>query len=232
MADRQIFGKARIPGPLGMAAFDLPLGGGATTRLDHLTDCVLRQVMGSTQNVGLLPRRNVRTAVEFFDKYNVDDGDLAKWVELLRGIDLHAVDPIRVLEFSPGELVAQYNEPNGTINEQGKQQQKYKIGQWMIRAQKSVTHGNLGLSGDGRTLRVYRVTSVVEVLASKAASAADHWTKAGAKPHTAVTVEGGKRVMKDAQQVAGGGDQYFLPKAWNFLVDVTDEVSKKGPPDA
>lgn len=215
------------------AAFNIPLyERWAAVRLDRLTEDILRLVMGSTQNVGLLPRRNVRTIVAFFDKYNVKQGDLAEWVELIRGIDLHAIVPIRVVEFGRGELVAQYSEPNENVDGQGQQKSKYKVGQWMIKAQTGVTHRNLGLSGEGRSRRIYRVTSVVEVLASKAAPAADHWTGAGAKPHTAVTVERGKRVMKDAEQVAGGGDQYFLPKAWNFLVDVTDEVTRKGPPSA
>ena len=48
-------------------------------------------------------------------------------------------------------------------------------------------------------------------------SAADHWTTSGAKPHTAIVAEHGHRVMKAAEQVAGGGEQFFLPEAWKYL---------------
>ena len=57
----------------------------------------------------------------------------------------------------------------------------------------------------------------VEALKSKAAGAADHWTTRGAKPHTAILVEHGQRVIKAAEQVAGGGEQFFLPEAWKYL---------------
>jgi hypothetical protein len=188
--------------------------GRAASRLDGLTDDVLRRVFGSTQNVGLLPRQNVRTTVEFFDRYKVAGGDAAQWAELLKGIDLHAATPIRVTKFKPGELVAEYVELARPANRQ--------IGQWMVRAQGAVSHRNIGLSGAGRVRKVYRVKpgAEVEVLQSKAAGAADHWTLAGPKPHTAVTVQNGQRVMKDAEHVAGGGEQFFLPNAWQFLEEV------------
>jgi hypothetical protein len=190
----------------------LPNGGRVLSRLDEMTEDVLRRVFGSTQNIGLLPRQNVRTAVEFFDKYSVEGGDAAKWAELLKGIDLHAAEPIRVTAFRPGDLVAQYVETSRPANRQ--------IGQWMVKAQGAVTHRNIGLSGAGRTRAVFRVKSTVEVLESKAAAAADHWTLGGAKPHTAVAVKDGVRGMHPAEQVAGGGTQFFLPRAWDFLVEV------------
>jgi hypothetical protein len=64
-----------------------------------------------------------------------------------------------------------------------------------------------------------------DVLRSQAAGAADHRTTGSARPHTAVTVADGKRVMRPAEQVAGG-DQYFLPQAWNFLLEVPASVTR------
>ncbi len=187
-------------------------GGRALTRLDQMADDLLRRVLGSTTNVGVLPRRNARVIVEFFDRYNVGGKDPAQWAELVRGVDLHAVEPVSIVRFQPGDLVAQYVESSRPAGRQ--------VGQWMVRAQGAVSHRNVGLSAAGRERKVYRVTQPVEVLQSKAAPAADHWTGGGPKPHVAVTVVDGRRVMKPAEQVAGGGDQYFLPQAWSFLVEI------------
>ena len=137
------------------------------------------------------------------------NGNPAAWAELIRGIDLHAVEPVRVISLRRGELVAEYVELGRAKDRQ--------IGQWMVMAQGAVSHRNVGLSGAGRERKVFRVKQDVRVLKSKAAGAADHWTAASSKAHTAVTVESGQRVMKPAEHVAGGGDQYFLPRAWEFL---------------
>ena len=212
---------ANAAGKLGEAANAAGKAGEAAnaasvvSRLDQLTDEMLRRIFGSTKNIGELPRRNVRTVVEFFDKYKVDP---AKWAELFKGIDLHAVEPVSVVRFKRGDLVLEYVEASRPANRQ--------IGQWMVKAQGAVSHRNVGLSGAGRTPKVYRVSKEVEVLKSKAGPAADHWTKAGSKPHGAITVENGRRVRKPAEQVAGGGDQYFLPEAWNFLERVDVPAAK------
>jgi hypothetical protein len=187
----------------------LPGGARAVSRLDQLTDDVLMRVFGSTRNVGVLPRKNVRTTVEFFDKHGVGGRDPAQWAELIKGIDLHAVEPVEILRFKPGDLVAEYVELSRPANRQ--------IGQWMVRAQGAVSHRNLGLASAGRERKVFRVKQDVEVLKSKAAPAADHWTTQGSKPHTAVVTNGNGRAVKPAEQVGGGGDQYFLPEAWKFL---------------
>ncbi len=190
----------------------LPGGGRAANRLDQLTDDVLRRVFGSTQNVGLLPRQNVRTVVEFFDKHGVDGGDVGKWAELIRGIDLHAVNPVRVTSFRANEFVAMYVEVSRPVERQ--------IGQWMTRVRGAVGPGNLGLSAAGRERRVYRVTREVEVLESTAAGAADVWTAGRAGSVNVPRPVNGTRVMVPSEQVAGGGDQFFLPRAWQFLEPV------------
>ena len=179
------------------------------SRAERLTEEMLRRLIGSTRNVGVLPRRNVRTIVEFFDKHNVDAGNLDKWAGKIKGIDLHAVDPVSIAKLQPGDVVLQYID---TTKPAGRQ-----VGEWMVKSGGGVGAGNLGLSEAGRRPQRLRVLGSVEVLKSKAAGAADHWTPSGAKPHTAVVVENGQRVMKAAEQVAGGGEQFFLPEAWKYL---------------
>lgn len=187
------------------------LGGGARmSRLDRLTDETLVYVFGSAKNVGILPRKNVRTVVEFFEKHGVGGSQPVQWAELLKGIDLHAIDPVKVRPVRQGELFAQYVELARPVDRQ--------IGQWMVRVQGAVSHRNIGLSGAGRQRKVFRLKQSAEVLQSKAAGAADHWTMKGTNPHTAVTRNSdGSRVMRPAEQVSGGGDQYFLPRAWEIL---------------
>lgn len=179
------------------------------SRAERLTDDMLKRVLGSTRNVGVLPRRNVRTIVEFFDKYNVDGGDLDKWAGKIKGIDLHAVDPVSVVKFQPGDLVLQYVDATRPVGRQ--------VGEWMVRYKSGVGAGHLGLSDAGRRPQRLRVLQPVDTLKSKAAGAADHWTTQGAKPHTAVVVAQGRHVIKPAEQVAGGGEQFFLPAAWKYL---------------
>jgi hypothetical protein len=180
------------------------------SRAERLTEEMLTRVVGSTKNIGVLPRRNVRTIVEFFDKHKVDGGDLDKWAGKIKGIDLHAADPVSIVKFQPGELVLQYIDTTKPVGRQ--------VGEWMVKYKGGVGAGNLGLSDAGRKLQRFRVMSPVETLKSKAAGAADHWTPSGAKPHTAIVVEHGQRVVKPAEQVAGGGEQFFLPEAWKYLV--------------
>jgi len=179
------------------------------TRLDRLTDETLRRVFGSTRNVGMLPRKNVRTIVEFFEKNKVGNGNPAEWAELIKGIDLHAVDAVKVVPMKRGEVFAQYVEMSRPVDR--------RVGQWMVRVQGAVSHRNIGLSGHDRQRQLFRLREGVEMLQSKAAAAADHWTKAGPKPHKAFPVDEGARVMKEAEQVAGGGQQFFLPEAWKYL---------------
>jgi len=193
----------------------LPGGARVASRLDQLTDEMLRRVFGSTQNIGTLQRSNVRRVVEFFDNYNVANKNPAEWAELFKGIDFHAAEPFSTVTFKGGDRVAMYVETKRPADRQ--------IGQWMTLVQGSVSHRNLGLSGNGRVRKVYCVKKEiagVEALKTKAAAAADHWTLSGPKPHNTVTRKNGKLDFVPALQVAGGGDQYFLPKAWDFLEEV------------
>ena len=182
----------------------------AMSRLDRLTDELLRMVFGSTRNVGLSQRRNLRTVVEFLDRHAVEGGNLEKWADLIKGIDLHSAEAVRVERLRPGDLVAQYGQAGSD-----------RIGQWLVKQQGAVSHRNLGVSGDvlgqAKARTVYRVKREVEVLRSKAAGAADFWTPSLTNQQHAIHRRDGAFVREPATQVAGGGEQYFMPQAWNFL---------------
>jgi hypothetical protein len=87
----------------------------------------------------------------------------------------------------------------------------------MVKYKAGVGADRLGVSDAGRRPQRFRLSRPAEALKSKAAGAADHWTMSGAKPHMALVVEDGKRVSKAAEQVGGGGEQFFLPEAWKYL---------------
>jgi len=182
--------------------------------LDLLTQDVLRRVFGSAENVGKLPRENVRTIVQFFSKYNVKDGNVAEWTSLIKAIDLHATQPVKIVQLDAGEIVGSYVASGG------------RVGQWLVRAQGAVSDRNLGLSGAGRTYKRFRVKAPVEVLETKAGPMADTWTQGRTRTGYNVTsvaddaagAQGKvKDVAKAAEHVAGGGTQHFLPEAWKFL---------------
>ncbi|HEY4305797.1 MAG TPA: hypothetical protein VGM82_15095 [Gemmatimonadaceae bacterium] len=190
------------------------------TRTDILTEQALVLLMGSSKNVGVLPRRNVRLLVEFFEKNRVENSDVKKWVELMRGIDLHAVDPVAIVELKAGDIVLEYVDTSRPADRQ--------IGQWLVLGQGAVSHRNLGLSagattvtGEQRVAKRFRVLHNVNALLSKAAPAIDTWTTNGLRTSKVIRFDDGKLTMKAGEAVAGGGDQYFLPEAWKHLVPVT-----------
>ncbi|MEO1498468.1 MAG: hypothetical protein AAFV43_15090 [Planctomycetota bacterium] len=194
------------------------LGGGLRlSRLDRLTDETLRAVFGSTKNAGVLPRQNVRKIVEFFDESGVGGGSPAEWANLIKGIDVHAVDAVQVVDVPARQTFAQFVELSRPADR--------RVGQWMVPAQGGVSHRNVGLSGAGRERQLFRLKPGAKaasgkhprMLVSKAAATGDHWTVAGARQHGVVTRVDGRHVMKQAEFVAGGGQQLFLPRAWDLL---------------
>jgi hypothetical protein len=130
----------------------LPPNARVMTRIDYLTDDLLVKLLGSTKNVGALPRRNVRIAAQFFEKHNVKNLDVNELAAMLRGIDLHALDAIEVVATKPGQKVAQYinllskpTKNSKPIQIEG-QTYYYEVGQWLVRTQGSVSARNLGIS--------------------------------------------------------------------------------------
>lgn len=180
----------------------------ALSRCDRLTEQLLKLVFGSARNIGLLQRQNLRLVVDFLDRHHYADGNLVEWAAKLKGLDLHAVDAVEIVHLNAGERVAMYVETSRPVNRQ--------VGEWMVKAQGAVSAANLGISGAGRSRQLFRVKSGVEVLASKAAPVGDTWTAARSTSLPVVTTQGGLR-SAGPELTSGGGSQYFLPRAWEFL---------------
>lgn len=204
----------KLPAPIRSAIDDIYRAarkaqgaGRAVTHLERLTDEMLVRVFGSTKNVGLLPRRNMRTVVEFFEKHNVDEKKLAAWADKCKGIDFHK--PVEVQRLHKGERVATYVEMHKPADK--------RVGQWLVPERGAVSHRNLGLSdGGGNRQRwvlvvekEHEVLVTHEVLKSSAAHTVDTWTKG----HVPTGHRGG-------EIVAGGGTQLFLPDAYKYLKKV------------
>ncbi|MCA8993689.1 MAG: hypothetical protein KDA88_16995 [Planctomycetaceae bacterium] len=186
------------------------LGGArAVSRVDRLAEEMLLRIFGSTMHVGHWPKKNVRKIVEFLNDSKYKNCDLQEWEHVFRGVDLHAADSVEVLNFKRGDTVAQYVDTHRPRSRQ--------TGEWFVQTKGAVSHRNLGISGVGRKRTLFRFRKDARVLKTKASPALDHWTSGGTKPHGAIArTENGYR-QKPALQVAGGGDQYFLPNAPDTL---------------
>ena len=167
------------------------------SKIERLTNEMLRRVYGSTLHVGLIPRRNMRTVVEFLERHQVAGGDFKEWRKILSGMDLHAVEPVKIVKFKRGDMVAQYVD---TGKQAGKQ-----IGEWLVLTRGAVSHRSLGISGAGREFKYFRVKDEVEVILSTAGPMKDRFTAAI------------RAKLIPPELVAGGGHQYFLPQAWKLL---------------
>lgn len=130
----------------------LPPNARIMTRIDHLTDDLLVKLLGSTKNVGAMPRRNARIAAQFFEKYNVKNLDVNELGALMKGIDLHAVDAVAIESTKSGQKVAEYVNLMSKPTTRSKpitidgQQYHYEVGQWLVKAQGAVGARNLGIS--------------------------------------------------------------------------------------
>lgn len=200
----------------------------AMSRADAYTEKILQLLLGSTRNVGLLPRRNVRTIVEFLERQKVPQGvNMNTWLDVISGIDLHAVEPVTIETFRAGEMFAQYVS-------------KGEPGRWLVRVRGGVSHRNLGVSAGGpyldkmgevrdatRKLEIFKLRSNMEVLKSKAATKADTWTYGRTSSANVVVWENGKQVIKPAEFVGGGGEQYYIPNKM-LLEPVGDKITASG----
>lgn len=192
----------------------LPAGWRAQNRIDGLTEKMLVEMFGSARNIGLQQRANVRTAVEFFERHAVEAGDTKKWALLMRGIDFHAVDAVKVTKLSAGTAITQYADTLRAADRQ--------VGEWMIRSGQGVSPRNLGISGESRQIRRMKLTETVEVLESKAAPVKDIWTLGRTPQSFAQTGKRGEqgqwvKSVEEAELAAGGGTQLFLPNGWKYL---------------
>ena len=187
----------------------LPESMWALSRRDRLAEDMLKRVFGSARNVGFLQRQNMRVVVDFLDRHGYAGGNTAEWAAKIKGLDLHATDAVEVTRLRAGDRVAMYVDTAKPNDRQ--------VGEWLVKSQGAVGAANLGISAAGRSRQVFRVKASVEVLESKAAHVADIWTTGRRADLGGVIREGQRRVLPAAELAAGGGTQYFLPRAWEFL---------------
>jgi hypothetical protein len=203
------------------------LGGSRVlSRVERLVNDVLIKTVGSTRNVGALPRRNVRFLVEYCLRHKVIVGDdVTQALKIVNGVDLHAVEALRALQFKAGDKFWQYADVAaeklpanaGKLVVQTGVHQAMLVGQWFTRARGAVSEANLGLSASGRELREFVLTKNVEVLVSKSAATLDAWTTKRALQVASPRVTGALPRVKNAEFVTGGGEQLFIPRAWESV---------------
>ncbi len=203
------------------------LGGSRVlTRVERLVNQVLEKAVGSARNVGALPRRNVRFLIEYCIRHGVIVGDdLTQAFKIANGIDFHAVEALRVVHFKTGDRFWQYADAVAETLPQNASKlvmqtgvhQAMLIGQWFVRARGAVSEANLGLSASGRELREFVLSRDAEVLVSKSAATLDGWTTKRAMQVASPRVTGAMARVKNAEFAAGGGEQMFIPRAWETV---------------
>lgn len=187
----------------------LPQNLWALSRLDQATETMLKAVFGDPRGVGFLQRQNMRVVVDFLQRNRYAGEDTAEWAKKIKGIDLHSSDAVVVRELRAGDEVAMYVDLMKPANRE--------IGEWMTQVRGAVSHRNLGVSGHGRERGIFRAKTSREVLVSRAAPVKDVWTTlrrdyAGTRSAASAADQ---RVK--AEFTAGGGEQIFLPRAWEVL---------------
>lgn len=158
-------------------------------------DAMLVRLLGSSKNVGKLPRYNVEKALRFFKKNNVSENGM---VGALRGMDLHK--PIAVVKLRKGTQLVRYDYAvaNGELSE----------GAWFTTA--GTSERQLGLATGNRKFTIVELTDDVEVLSSKAAGINDTWTQ-GRNADVYAPQPGSAQKLRAGEMAAGGGGQYFVP---------------------
>ncbi len=189
-------------------------GIGRATVLQECVDKLLLARFGNAQWVGSLPQRNVKIVAEYFLQHGFDPKNKAHFSQMLNV--LRGADPYKAVEivhFKKGEVVAQYVDMLKSADRE--------VGEWFVKRQGAVGPANLGISSRGRVRKEFILQSDVIVLKSKSAPVKDSWTKlVSQRPRggtTAAVVEAGVASRVPAEIALGGGDQYFLPRAWDFL---------------
>jgi hypothetical protein len=187
----------------------LPESMWALSRRDRLAEDMLKQIFGSARHVGFLQRQNMRVIVDFLDRHGYAAGNTAEWAAKIKGLDLHAADAIGVTQLRTGDRVAMYVDTARPPDRQ--------VGEWLVKSQGAVGTASLGISGAGRSRQLFRVKAPVEVLESRAAHVADTWTTGRRADVRVVTTQNDRQGLRAAELAGGGGTQYFLPRAWEFL---------------
>lgn len=188
----------------------------SAAEVDALADKLIEDRFPGAQNVGTQVVENAKTIIRFLSDAGV------KYEEVrsdLRGIDLHAVQPVEIVQFEPGEIVAQYA-------------QEGRTGSWFTRAPRGATEDDLGISAGKRMRKLFRITSPVKMLKSRSASVVDTWTE-GREGQVLSPNPAAERPISDrpilsepapkvraGQYTRGGGEQFFLPNARRFVTEL------------
>ena len=151
--------------------------------------------------------------------------DLTQAFKIANGIDFHAVEALRIVHFKTGDRFWQYADAVAETLPQNASKlvmqtgvhQAMLIGQWFVRARGAVSEANLGLSAGGRELREFVLSRDAEVLVSKSAATLDGWTTQRALQVASPRVTGAVKGVKNAEFAAGGGEQMFIPRAWDTV---------------
>lgn len=199
-------------------------------RSERLVNEMFRKTVGSALHVGALPRRNMRLLVDYCLQHGVIVGDDIKAaLKIANGVDLHAADALRVVSFKAGDRVWQYADvvaeqlPKNAdkLVMQTGLHQAMLIGEWFVRARGAVAEANLGIAAGGRQLREFVLKHDMDVLVSKSAATVDVWTEARTLQVATPRVTGVMASVKNAEFVRGGGEQLFIPRAWDSVKAVT-----------
>lgn len=211
------------------------VGKRALKGIDMQADQMLVALMGSSVNVGALPRRNARFLVEFLVRNKVlkegaslmpSDPAEAKamkdLIDTFRGTDLHAVEPLSSVRVSAGEKLWQWVDDDAALLSKNATKlmpaqtagggiKSVVAGQWFIKPGAGIDHTRLGLSEGGRSLQEFVVTKDVEILVSKSSATVDTWTTSRRMDVVSPRAAAGSN---HGEFVSGGGAQLYLPRSW------------------
>ncbi len=188
-----------------------------------LVDKVLKVRLGSLSNVGSVVRENVETVVDFvitherrYKHWGGKGADIEKAIhETLSGVDIH--NPVSIVRMEPGTKIAQYVDEWFSLDPAiaiRRQKSELKGGNWLVKKQGAVGPDHLGIADAGRSRITGEIVRPVELLESKAAAVNDKWTTQVKQNLTdGVSRSKGEHGMP----TRGGGMQYYLPKASDFI---------------
>jgi hypothetical protein len=189
----------------------------ARSSLDELTERLLKAAMGSSQNVGFLPRQNMRVIADFLERHQYATDLTPKLVSKIRGMDLHAVEAITTKWLRAGDEVWMY------IDTRHASHSALQVGEWMIVPQRGASLHNVGIAQGSRELVRMRIKQDREVLVSRAASTVDSWTlgrEGTVRRYERIGPGKGEIVSRAGEFVHGSGEQLFMPRATRELFEL------------
>lgn len=175
-------------------------------------------------NTPALVRSRVAMAGGFFAYHRFPITSISNY---LRGIDLSK--DVKVVEFSPGTIITQHYDTStlaGTFRGSLSAPRAdlppsalgLRLGLWFSKS--GVSSQNLGISQGTRQVIKLRLIKPAWVLESTAAHTVDSWTWGRSANRRVATGSPGNRVLSGGEYASGGGVQYVLPNAANYVLVV------------